>query len=199
MRSERRYVSPAGSTKLESSFLSCEKDSESIVRKLFVDSKPYNDELKRLLIINTKDCIDDRTNQKYIDKINSCSIAKLIEDGYIRFSPKLKFEENNEVRNYILISFDNFTPNGGNDYYRDCVIEIDIICHTDYWDIGNFRQRPIKIMGYIDGILNQCRLSGLGTLEFLGANQMILNEELSGYCLMYRAVHGDEDNTEVEE
>lgn len=199
MRSERRYVNTKGGTKLESSFLSCEKDSESIIRKLFVESKPYNEEIKRLLLINTKDCIDDRTNQKYIDKIDSYSIAKLVEEGYIRFSPKLKFEENSEVKNYILITFDNFTTNQTNDYYRDCVIEIDIICHTDYWDIGNFRQRPIKIMGYIDGILNQCRLSGLGTLEFMGANELVLNEELSGYCLMYRAVHGDDDIIDSEE
>ena len=199
MRSERRYINTKGGTKLESSFLSCEKDSESIIRKLFVESKPYNEEIKRLLLINTKDCIDDRTNQKYIDKIDSYSIAKLVEEGYIRFSPKLKFEENSEVKNYILITFDNFTTNQTNDYYRDCVIEIDIICHTDYWDIGNFRQRPIKIMGYIDGILNQCRLSGLGTLEFMGANELVLNEELSGYCLMYRAVHGDDDIIDSEE
>ena len=74
MRSERRYVNTKGGTKLESSFLSCEKDSESIIRKLFVESKPYNEEIKRLLLINTKDCIDDRTNQKYIDKIDSYSI-----------------------------------------------------------------------------------------------------------------------------
>lgn len=199
MRSERRYVNTKGGTKLESSFLSCEKDSESIIRKLFVESKPYNEEIKRLLLINTKDCIDDRTNQKYIDKINSYSIAKLVEEGYIRFSPKLKFEENSEVKNYILITFDNFTTNQTNDYYRDCIIEIDVICHTDYWDIGNFRQRPIKIMGYIDGILNQCRLSGLGTLEFMGANELVLNEELSGYCLMYKAVHGDDDIINPEE
>ena len=39
-----------------SSFLSCEKDTESIVNKLFVESRPYSDELKRLLVINTKDC-----------------------------------------------------------------------------------------------------------------------------------------------
>ena len=32
---------------LRSSFLSCEKDTESIVRKLFVESNPYSDDLKR--------------------------------------------------------------------------------------------------------------------------------------------------------
>ena len=40
----------------QSSFLSCEKDAEIILRKLFIESRPYSDDLKRLLVINTPDC-----------------------------------------------------------------------------------------------------------------------------------------------
>ena len=47
---------------IKSTFLSCEKDTEAILKKLFIDSKPYSDMLKRLLIINTKDCLFDMTN-----------------------------------------------------------------------------------------------------------------------------------------
>jgi len=56
--------------------------------------------------------------------------------------------------------------------------------------------RPIKIAGYIDGILNNSRLSGVGELSFLGCNELILDENLAGYCLMYAAVHGSEDYIE---
>lgn len=193
MRSEKRFLG-----EFDSSFLSCEKDTELIVRKLLVDSKPYSDELKRLLLINTKDCLDDRTNPAYLEKIRNTSIADLVDEGYIRCQPKLKFGENEEVKSYILISYDNFTPTS-NLHFRDCIVEIDILCHIDAWDLGNFRQRPIKIMGYIDGILANNRLTGIGTLEFIGANEIVLSEELAGYCLMYRAVHGDDDSIEFEE
>lgn len=176
-----------------SSFLSCEKDTETIIRKLFVDSKPYSDILKRLLLINTSDCLNDMTNQSYIDKIKNTSIKDLREQGYIRLEPKIKLKENEEVKSYIVISFDNFTPNETNPQFRDCVVMIDIICHTDYWDVGNFRLRPLKIAGYIDGILNGCKLSGIGTFQFMGCNEVVLSEELSGYCLMYSAVHGSDD------
>lgn len=176
-----------------SSFLSCEKDVETIIKKLFVDSRPYSDYLKRLLLINTNDCLTDMTNPAYIKKIKETSIQDLKEQGYLRFAPKLDMGENEECKSYILITFDNFTPNRGNDYFRDCVIEIDIICHPEYWDIGNFRQRPIKIAGYIDGILNGARLSGIGTLDFLSCNEIVLNENLAGYCLMYTAIHGNDD------
>jgi hypothetical protein len=37
------------------------------------------------------------------------SIAKLREEGYIKLEPKLRFPEHEEVKSYILISYDNFT------------------------------------------------------------------------------------------
>ena len=51
----------------------------------------------------------------------------------------------------------------------------------------------MKIVGYIDGLLNNTRLSGIGQLKFLGCNELTMNEQLSGYCLMYSAVHGSDD------
>ena len=179
----------------KSSFLSCEKDTETIIKKLFVDSKPYSDYLKRLLIINTKDCLNDMTNPIYLDMIKKTSIQDLRDQGYIRLEPKIAMGENEKIKSYIRLSFDHFTPSK-NEYFRDCIIEIDILCHPEYWDIGNFRMRPLKIAGYIDGILNNNKLSGIGTLNFAGMNELILDENLCGYCLMYSATHGNDDMIE---
>jgi hypothetical protein len=187
------------SSQFSSSFLSCEKDIEEILRKLFVSSRPYSDYLKKLLVINTQDCLDNETSTTIQQKIENMSLAKLRQEGYIKLEPKIKFGEHEEVKSYIIISCDNFTPNATNPHYRDCTVTFDIICHTDYWDIGNYRVRPLKIAGYIDGILNKARLSGIGTFNFMGCNQLILNEELSGYTLMYRAVHGNDDKLEEAE
>ena len=54
---------------LYSSFLSCDKDTETIIKTLFVDSKPYSDILKRLLVVNKPDCLDTENTdyQKLID------------------------------------------------------------------------------------------------------------------------------------
>lgn len=187
------------SSQFSSSFLSCEKDIEEILRKLFVSSKPYSDYLKKLLVINTKDCLDNETSTTIQQKIADMNLAKLRQEGYIKLEPKIRFGENEEVKSYIIVSCDNFSPNVTNPYYRDCTVTFDIICHTDYWDIGNYRVRPLKIAGYIDGILNRARLSGIGTFQFMGCNQLILNDTLSGYTLMYRAVHGNDDKIDVEE
>jgi hypothetical protein len=42
-------------------------------------------------------------------------------------------------------------------------------------------------------MLNNQKLSGIGALEFLTANQIILNEDYGVVTLMYRATHGEED------
>lgn len=183
----------------DSSFLSCEKDLEKIIKKLFVDSRPYSDELKRLLVINTDDCLRDKTNPEYIKKINSMSVGELFKEGYIRITPKIERGENQEEQTYIVISFDNFTPNDSNPYFRDCVVMFDIICHPDHWDLGNYQLRPLKIAGYIDGLLNGERLSGIGTFQCLGCNELIIDKTLSGYCLMYAATHGVDDSIGVED
>ena len=176
---------------IRSSFLSCEKDTETILRRLFIESRPYSDILKKLLIVNTKDCLTAESKKATLmqEKINSLSLKDLIDKKYIRLYPKLEFGEHEEIKSYILISFDNFSPNETNPEYRDCTVTFDVICHTDYWSLDNFQLRPLKIVGYIDGILNETKLSGIGRFHFMGCNQLILNEDLSGYTLMYRAVH----------
>jgi hypothetical protein len=200
---------------LQSSFLAYEKDIETILKKLFVE--PYNnknarikaqqsvqikdhrEDLKRLLVINEKDCLDNRDSKIYNDTILKVDLAYLRQNGYIKLEPKFNFSEHAEIKSYIIISMDNFVPNETNPQFRDCTVSFDIICHTDCWDIGNYRLRPLKIAGYIDGILNNAKLSGIGEFHFLGCNELILNEDFSGYTLSYTAIHGSDDSIASEE
>lgn len=185
-------------TDFTSSFLSCEKDLEAILRRLFVESQPYSNNLKKLLVINAKDCLDNSTSEIYQNAIKDMSIAKLREQGYLKFEPKLEMKEHEEIKSYLLFSFDNFKTNRTNPQFRDCTVSIDVLCHSNYWDIGNFRLRPLKICGYIDGILNNCRLSGIGTLQFLGCKELVLDENWSGYTLLFDAIHGTDDKLPTE-
>ena len=161
-----------------SSFLSVEKDMEIITNKFF-----KNDRLKKLLYYTTKDALD------------KSSISE--EDTYelfgknIKIVPKLQID--GEVLNYIVISFDNFTPNAENPEFRDNIISFDIICHFDQWQLKGFQLRPYKIAAEIDSMFNNKHLTGIGTLQFLGANQLVINDEFAGISLMYQAIHGEED------
>ena len=177
---------------IQSSFLSCEKDAELILNKLFVDSQRHSQWLKRLLIINTKDCLDPRI-AKYNEIVDGYSVADLVEKQYIRTTPRLELNEHEDVQSYILLSFDNFTTNPANNQFRDCMINFDIICNTKQWALDGLRVRPLMIAGYIDGILNLGKLSGVGETYFLGCNELILDQNLAGYTLSYQVVHLSED------
>jgi len=177
-----------------STFTSISKDQETIWRKLLVESKPYSDKLKRLLIINTSNCLDP-SQEQFQRKINEYTIKDMMDNQYIKAIPKLSFGEHEEVKSYILLEFDDFTPTE-NPQYRDCVISFSIICHIDYWGMDDYKLRPWEIAGYVDGILNGERLSGIGTLQFLGASQLVLNEYLGGVLLRYVATHSKADDDE---
>ena len=160
-----------------SSFLSVEKDMEIITNKFF-----KNDRLKKLLYYNTKDCLNKPklTEEQTLSLINK----------QIKMVPKLYVDKS--VLNYIIISFDNFTQSA-NPEFRDNIIEFDIICHFDQWQMNDFKLRPYRIAAEIDMLFNNQKMTGIGELQFLGANQIILTDEFAGLCLMYQAVHGEED------
>ena len=167
-----RYFPP------KSAFLSVEKDLSIIV-----DQMMKNDGLKRLLYYTSNDALT---------RPNLTTDQSLGMFGKnIKIVPKLYVD--NEVLNYVIINFDNFTPNVKNPEFRDNIIEFDIICHFDQWQMKDFMLRPYRIAAEIDSTFDKKHLTGIGTLNFFGANEIILNDELGGLCLMYEAIHGEED------
>ena len=162
----------------KSSFLSTEKDMGIIV-----DYIMKNNRLKKMLHYNSKDCLD-RPNLTEDESLE-------LFGKNIKLVPKLYVD--GSVLTYIIISFDNFTSNRTNPEFRDNIVEFDIICHFDQWQLKDFELRPYKIAAEIDSMFNNQKLTGIGRLEFLGANQIILTDEYAGLCLMYQAIHGEED------
>jgi len=139
----------------KSSFLSVEKDMSLITSYLL-----KNDRLKRLLYYTTPDCLNkpNLTDEETVGLIhkNIKIVPKLYVDG--------------SVLNYIILSFDNFTTNRNNPEFRDNIVEFDIICHFDQWNLSDFQLRPYRIAAEIDSMLNNQKLTGIGRLEFMGAN-----------------------------
>ena len=161
----------------KSSFLSMEKDTSLIVNKML-----DNPRLKRLLYYTSKDALN-RPN------LNEDQSLDLINKN-IKIVPKLYVD--GSVLNYIIINFDKFMPSE-NPEFRDNIIEFDIICHFDQWQLQDFALRPYKIAAEIDSMFNNTHLTGIGLLQFVGATQTVLTDEFAGVCLLYEATHGGED------
>lgn len=166
----------------KSSFLSMEKDMEIITSTMM-----KNERLKKLLYYNTSNCMDMPilTEQQNIELFGK----------NIKLVPKMYVD--NAIRNYIIISFDNFTKNMTNPEFRDNIIEFDIICHFEQWQLKDFQLRPYRIAAELDSIFNKTHLTGIGELEFISANYMLLTDEYAGLCLMYQAIHGEEDKKQM--
>ena len=162
----------------KSSFLSTDKDLSIVIEKIM-----GNQRLLKLLKYTEKDC------QKAKD-LTTAEIYGMLEKQ-IKIVPKLNIDT--ECPIFIVITFDNFIPNETNPEFRDCTINFDILCHPDHWNLGNFQLRPHKIAGEIDAMLNGERLTGIGVLNLIGGNNLVLNDELMGMSLIYKAIHGIED------
>ena len=162
----------------QSSFLSIEKDMS-----LIVDMILKNSNLKKMLHYTTRDCLlkPDLTEDESLELFNR----------NIKMVPKLYVD--NSVLNYLIIGFDNYSKNKSNPEFRDSIIEFDIICHFDQWQMKDFQLRPYRIAAELDSMFSNRHLTGIGTLQFLGAVQQNYTNEYAGLCLMYQAVHGEVD------
>ena len=166
----------------KSAFLSVEKDLE-----LITDLMLKNSRFKKLLYYTTRDALD-RPNLTEDESLG-------LFGKNIKIVPKLYID--NSVLAYVIISFDNFTPNAENPEFRDNIISFDIICHFDQWQLQDFQLRPYRLAAEIDSMFDGQHLTGIGTLNFLGMNQIILNDEFAGLSLMYSAIHGEEDKKKM--
>lgn len=165
---------------LKSSFLSIEKDMGLIMQEML-----KNERLKKLLFYTSADALEP-------DKARLTSEESLSLIGTsIKNIPKIYID--NEVLNYVIINFDNFTPNPTNPEFRDNIIEFDILCHFKQWQLKDFKLRPYRIAAEIDSMFDGKHLTGIGKLEFLGGTLIAQNDEFGGVALLYRAVHGEED------
>ena len=166
----------------KSSFLSTQKDMEIISNMII-----KNNNLKKLLYYTSRDCLnkpnltEDQTLELFGKNIKL--VPKLYVDG--------------SILNYIVISFDNFITNQENPEFRNNLIEFDIICHFDQWQLKDFQLRPYRIAAELDSMFSGKHLTGIGELEFLGATQIILTDEYAGLCLLYQAIHGEEDKKKM--
>ena len=164
----------------KSSFLGMEKDFALIVNQML-----SNDRLKKLLFYADRNCLKlpNLTQEQTLGLINK----------QIKLVPKVEVDK--ELFTYIIISADDFLQNYNNEF-RDSSLAFDIICHFDQWNLGDFKLRPYLIAGEIDSMFNNKKLTGIGTVQFVGARQIVLNDEFAGLSLVYQIIHGNEDKVE---
>lgn len=123
--------------------------------------------------------------------VNNDQIAQMFRSQQISSVPRVKIDR--DERSYLRLTYGSVVRSSTNPEYRDNTFGIDIICHYDNWDLGDFELRPYRLAGEIDSMLDKTKLTGIGQLEFVSAVPYIYNEEFAGVTLTYLAVRGHED------
>lgn len=163
----------------KSSFLNVEKDLGIIIDKIL-----QNDRLLKLLYWN--DC-DALTKRPLTEEEKYSLLGK-----QIKLVPKIYIDP--EMLVYLVISFGGFSPNLSNPEFRDNVISFDVVCHFEQWPLKDMQLRPYKIAAELDTMFNEAKLTGIGKLQFAGADPVAISgEEFAGISLVYTATHGEDD------
>ena len=155
------------------------KDAAIIIDRIL--SSPN---LLRLLVDETRDWQSQPLR-------NGEQIKELFTSHQISSVPKIKIDS--KEKTYIRLTYGTVIRNASNPEFRDNTFGIDIICHYDNWDLGDFELRPYRVAGEIDAMLDKTHLTGIGELEFVSATPYVYNEEFAGVSLTYLAVRGHED------
>lgn len=163
----------------KSSLLGMPKDAAIIIDRIL-----SNPNLLRLLVYETRDWQSQPLP-------NGEQIKELFTSHQISSVPKIKIDS--KEKTYIRLTYGTVIRNALNPEYRDNTFGIDIICHYDNWDLGDFELRPYRVAGEIDAMLDKTHLTGIGELEFVSATPYVYNEEFAGVSLTYLAVRGHED------
>lgn len=163
----------------KSSLLGMPKDAALIMDRIL-----SNQNVLKLLCYNVRDWKDKPA-------VTGDMLKEMFETKQISSVPKIKIDK--PEKTYLRLIYGNIVRNATNPEYRDNTFGIDIVCHYDNWDLGNFELRPYRIAGEIDAMLDKTHLTGIGELEFISAVPYVYNEEFAGVTLTYLAVRGHED------
>lgn len=163
----------------KSSLLGMPKDAALIMQRIL-----SNQNVLKLLAYGVKDWQKQPT-------VSNEMIKEMFETEQISAVPKVKIDK--KEKTYLRLIYGTMIPNATNPEFRDNTFGIDIICHYDNWDLGDFELRPYRIAGEIDSMLAGTHLTGIGELEFVSATPYIYDEEFAGVSLTYLAIRGNED------
>lgn len=157
-------------------FLTAGKDLEKITERFL-----SNQNLLKLLYHNTPDSLEQ-------PDIEDTNILKEITKENIRIVPRVKIPS--KQNSFLIITFDNFSPNQSNPKFVDNNIFIEILCPNEdnIMILDDYMLRPYKIMHEINEELDKTKLNGIGVVNFVGADAINLGDYY-GYRLSYTVIN----------
>lgn len=135
-----------------------------------------NQRLCRLLKYQVRDPFD---KEKYNDVDGIDLLNK-----QILIVPKI-WDESTEKVSYIITLFSNYSVNILNPEFKLATVRFDIACPYNEWVLSEHSLRPYLIMQEIDNMFNGAKMAGIGTLQFVRADENVFTPQIGGYSMLY--------------
>ena len=103
----------------------------------------------------------------------------------IMIVPKI-CDDSTEKTSYVVAMFSGFTTNMLNPDYKLSTVRFDVACPYDEWVLNDKSLRPYLLMQEIDDMFNQAQMAGIGTLQFVRADSLVLTPQIGGYSMLYQ-------------
>lgn len=103
----------------------------------------------------------------------------------IMIVPKI-FDDSTEKTSYVVAIFSNFVTNTLNPDFKLSTVRFDIACPYDEWVLNDHSLRPYLMMQEIDDMFNGAQMAGIGTLQFVRAESIVLTPQIGGYSMLYQ-------------
>ena len=136
-----------------------------------------NQRLCRLLKYQVRDPFN---TEKYAD-VDGVSLL----NKQIMIVPKI-FDDSTEKTSYVVAIFSGFTVNQLNVDYKLSTVRFDVACPYDEWVLNEQSLRPYLMMQEIDNMFNGAQMAGIGTLQFVRADSIVLTPQIGGYSMLYQ-------------
>ena len=135
-----------------------------------------NQRLCRLLKYQVRDPFNE---EKYPDVDGVDLLNK-----QIMIIPK-PWDESTEKMSYVVALIAGYDINLFNPEYKIASIRFDVACPYDEWILSEHSLRPYLIMQEIDNMFNGAKIAGIGTLQFIRAEGIVLTSQIGGYSMLY--------------
>ncbi len=90
---------------------------------------------------------------------------------------------------FISIAVTNVESSGDEGMFKG-ILRINVICKNSTWELEENRIRPLKIIGILKGILDNEKFDVSHKLYFLNMQTIVIDEDNSGYMVLFRIAEG---------
>ncbi len=135
-------------------------------------------EIRKMLLFDTRDALE-KTTPSFEEA-----------DEFIILSPIFDITEPPFDKNTIMTI--SVTRSNYNDELvtLNNIIKINILTRSELWELNNNKIRPLEIANKIIQKINNLKISASHKLYFLNIELAILNENVSGYALIFHLEEG---------